>query len=152
LVKSKEDIEQILKLFKGYVAKNRPSLDIDAVATGETWFGEDALEMGLCDEIKTVDSVLSAYVDRGFNVFKVSYDPTAGVPESLGKLLPFGGVNGSIGDTKRGVVGQLVKWVVRNVIPTIKDEIVKEITDQNVRDKYMAKDSDDVSDRYRIQG
>jgi len=54
---SKEDVEGILTLFKAYVAKNRPSLDIDKVATGETWFGDDAVELGLCDELKTKDDV-----------------------------------------------------------------------------------------------
>merc|ERR1712238_621138 len=38
LGKAKDDIAQILRLFKGYVAANRPSLNIDEVATGETWF------------------------------------------------------------------------------------------------------------------
>ena len=33
--------------------ENRPSLDIDKVATGETWFGQDALDRNLCDEIRT---------------------------------------------------------------------------------------------------
>ena len=32
--------------------------DIDVVATGETWFGADALKRGLCDELKTTDDVL----------------------------------------------------------------------------------------------
>eukprot|EP00957_Ditylum_brightwellii_P179888 13703630-Ditylum_brightwellii.AAC.1 len=51
LAKSKEDIEDILFLFKGFVKKNQPQLDIDSVATVETWFGTDALNKGLCDEI-----------------------------------------------------------------------------------------------------
>ena len=34
--KSKADIEDVLVLFKTFVA-SRPGLDIDAVATGETW-------------------------------------------------------------------------------------------------------------------
>lgn len=48
IAKTKADLEDVLVLFRGFVAENRPSLDIDKVATGETWFGEDALKMGLC--------------------------------------------------------------------------------------------------------
>ena len=43
LAKSKKDIEDVLILFKDFVAENRPALDIENVATGETWFGKDAL-------------------------------------------------------------------------------------------------------------
>merc|ERR1719161_919189 len=39
--KTKEDVEQILTLFKSFVNENRPSVDIDKVATGETWIGSD---------------------------------------------------------------------------------------------------------------
>lgn len=46
--KSKEDIEEVYVLFRDFVAKNRPQLNIDEVATGETWFGSDALERKLC--------------------------------------------------------------------------------------------------------
>merc|ERR1712127_536119 len=53
LKKSKEDIEDILSLFKVFVKENRPSLDIDKVATRETWFGQDVLDRNLCDEIRT---------------------------------------------------------------------------------------------------
>ena len=54
LEKSKEELEGVLLLFKDFVHQNRPSLDIDKVATGETWFGEEALKQGLCDAIATM--------------------------------------------------------------------------------------------------
>ena len=46
--KSKEDIEEIFGLFRDFVKENRPKLDIDKVATGETWFGTAALDLKLC--------------------------------------------------------------------------------------------------------
>ena len=58
LDKSQEDVEAILKLFSGFVASNRPILDIENVATGNTWFDQDALDRNLCDKIKTTDEVL----------------------------------------------------------------------------------------------
>merc|ERR1719223_2308265 len=39
LAKSTEDIKEIFNLFKGFVASQRPQLDIEDVATADTWFG-----------------------------------------------------------------------------------------------------------------
>uniref|UniRef100_A0A7S3K1Z5 Peptidase S49 domain-containing protein n=1 Tax=Aureoumbra lagunensis TaxID=44058 RepID=A0A7S3K1Z5_9STRA len=76
LAKSKADLEDVLKLFKSWVAQNRPSLDIDSVATGETWYGERALEKGLCDELRTFDDVLLDKLHSGADVFSITYrDP-----------------------------------------------------------------------------
>jgi serine protease SohB len=46
--KSKDDIENVFGLFRDFVQENRPQLDIEQVATGETWFGTAALERRLC--------------------------------------------------------------------------------------------------------
>ena len=35
-----EDLEDTFGLFKEFVALNRPVVDIEAIATGETWFGQ----------------------------------------------------------------------------------------------------------------
>lgn len=56
--KFQEEIEQTHQLFKDFVNTYRPSLDIKKVATGEHWYGEDAIQLGLVDEIKTSDSYL----------------------------------------------------------------------------------------------
>ncbi len=36
-----------------FVQRMRPALDIEQVATGEHWYGQQALEKGLVDEINT---------------------------------------------------------------------------------------------------
>lgn len=69
LEKSQADIESILTLFKSFVGQQRPQLDIDNVATGETWFGEDALKQKLCDELKTTDDVLLELLKAGSEIF-----------------------------------------------------------------------------------
>jgi len=46
-------------LFKAAVSEYRPDLDLEKVETGEHWYGTRALEMGLADEIKTSDELLS---------------------------------------------------------------------------------------------
>ena len=81
--KSKADIEDVLVLFKTFVASQRPGLDIDAVATGETWFGADALKRGLCDELKTTDDVLLDMLGAGAEIFSVKYKPPRAGPAAL---------------------------------------------------------------------
>jgi|MDTB01.1.fsa_nt_gb serine protease SohB len=56
--KVKVDIESIHMLFKTLIKKYRPSLDIEAVATGEIWPGENALKIGLIDELRTSDEYI----------------------------------------------------------------------------------------------
>ncbi len=45
-------------LFKNHVGHYRPQLDLSKVATGEYWYGTQALGLGLIDEIKTSDDYL----------------------------------------------------------------------------------------------
>ena len=53
-----EDIERIHAQFKDYVSKRRPGLDIEAVATGEIWSGQDTLDLKLADELMTSDQYM----------------------------------------------------------------------------------------------
>lgn len=53
-----EDIERIHGQFKGYVSARRPKLDIEAVATGEIWSGQDTLDLNLADVLSTSDQYL----------------------------------------------------------------------------------------------
>ncbi|MBT8106970.1 MAG: protease SohB [Gammaproteobacteria bacterium] len=57
--KLKEELEDVHALFKDAVAEYRPGLDLDKVATGEHWYGTRALDLGLADELKTSDELLS---------------------------------------------------------------------------------------------
>jgi serine protease SohB len=56
--KLKEELEDVHSLFKEAVLRYRPDLDLDKVATGEHWYGTQALNLGLADEIKTSDELL----------------------------------------------------------------------------------------------
>lgn len=71
--KFQEDLENIHQLFKRFVSRYRPSLDIEAVATGEVWFGSETLENSLADEVKTSDQYLSERV-READVFELNYE------------------------------------------------------------------------------
>lgn len=60
--KYQQELTAIHNLFKGFVAKYRSTLEIDAIATGESWFGNDALEKKLADKIMTSDEYLQLKV------------------------------------------------------------------------------------------
>ena len=51
-------VAEVHELFKSHIRGARPSLDVDKVATGETWLGTRALELGLVDALQTSDSYL----------------------------------------------------------------------------------------------
>lgn len=57
--KFREDLNETHHLFKDFVKRMRPALDIEQVATGEHWYGVQALEKGLVDEVSTSDDLLS---------------------------------------------------------------------------------------------
>ena len=70
--KLKEELEDVHTLFKDAVAKYRPDLDLERVATGEHWYGTRALELGLADTLRTSDELLGERAqDR--DVYLVSY-------------------------------------------------------------------------------
>lgn len=62
--KLREELEDIHALFQAMVAKYRPALNLERVATGEHWYGTRALELGLVDEIGTSDDWLARIVDE----------------------------------------------------------------------------------------
>ena len=56
--KFREDLNETHHLFKDFVHRMRPGLDIEQVATGEHWYGVQALEKGLVDAVETSDELL----------------------------------------------------------------------------------------------
>lgn len=81
--KHQADIERIHELFKAFVKKHRPKLDVEKIATGEIWFGQDALDLGLIDEIGTSDGyVLELIKEHEVLVLHTRTKPT--LVEKLG--------------------------------------------------------------------
>jgi serine protease SohB len=70
--KMREELEEVHTLFKDLVSRYRPALDIEAVATGEHWYGTQALDKGLIDDIGSSDDYLMQAVESA-DVFKVVY-------------------------------------------------------------------------------
>jgi serine protease SohB len=70
--KLKEELEEVHTLFKTLVSEYRPNLDIEAVSTGEHWYGTRALELGLIDELGSSDDYLISAI-KDSDVFHVSF-------------------------------------------------------------------------------
>lgn len=70
--KFREDLNETHLLFKQFVSDMRPALDINAVATGEHWYGTQAKEKGLVDEIATSDDLLLNMM-KAFDAINVRY-------------------------------------------------------------------------------
>ena len=81
--KFKQDLEDTHDLFKRFVSQNRPILDIEAIATGETWYGSEAIENKLADVMMTSDTYLEQYY-HDFDVLQVAFREPKALTERLG--------------------------------------------------------------------
>jgi len=88
--KLKEELEDVHSLFKEAVAKYRPDLDLEKVATGEHWYGSRAVALGLADEIRTSDELLNERA-RECDIYSVVYK----VKQPLQKRL-MGSIDGAL--------------------------------------------------------
>lgn len=78
-----EELEDTHVLFKQFVAQHRPQLDIGASATGEIWYGTQALERALIDGVQTSDEFLMERRAE-HDLFLVSYVEKKSWQEKLG--------------------------------------------------------------------
>jgi serine protease SohB len=70
--KFQRDLEATHQLFKEHVAAHRPQLDIETIATGEIWFGTQALGLGLVDQLATSDEYLTAQLSEA-DIYELAY-------------------------------------------------------------------------------
>ncbi|CAE7437641.1 sohB, partial [Symbiodinium sp. CCMP2592] len=97
LAKAEEDVNRIYRQFSSFVKGNRPNLTIEEikddieVATGEVWFGADALEKGLVDELQTSSEYLLSLMTQGHEVLSLTYmQSRSGLGSLVGALGPVG--------------------------------------------------------------
>ncbi len=81
--KFQSDLEDTHELFKQHVGHYRKNLNIEAVATGDIWYGQQALANGLIDEIGTSDDYLVAACETA-DVYTVQYEYKKSLQEKLG--------------------------------------------------------------------
>ncbi len=84
--KVQEDVDNIHDLFKDWVKQHRPAVELDRIATGETWVGVQAKELRLVDEIGTSDEcIVAACADH--KVYEVEYVIRKSAHERLGRAI-----------------------------------------------------------------
>ena len=81
--KFQEDLELTHQLFKGFVSRYRPQLDIDKVATGEVWLGLSALEHELVDGLQTSDEYLARRANEA-ELFQLRFINRKSLQERIG--------------------------------------------------------------------
>lgn len=87
--KFREDLENTHELFKRYVGERRPALDIEAVSTGEIWYGSEAREKGLVDEVGTSEAYLLERMEQA-RVVTLALEKRRGLAERLGLAVSVG--------------------------------------------------------------
>ncbi len=70
-VKFIEDLEKTHQLIKNHVAKHRDTLDIEAVATGEVWYGQTAMDHHLVDQLGTSEEYICQAIQNDIDVYKI---------------------------------------------------------------------------------
>lgn len=81
--KFQEELEAVHALFKEHCVKYRPALDLEKVATGEHWFGHDAMRLGLVDKLQTSDEYLRELA-RDRDVYEVKWTQKKRLGDRLG--------------------------------------------------------------------
>ncbi len=95
------EIQETHELFKDFVHEYRPVLDINQVATGESWFGKKALALNLVDEIGTSDEyIVNACKDA--DVYSVIYEKKKNLADRLSKSV------------ENALDSSLMKWLHRS--------------------------------------
>lgn len=84
--KLKEDLENTHELFKDFIEQHRPQLDVKAVATGETWYGQQALNLQLVDELITSDDYLLKH-SKNKDIYLLRFVAKKTLQEKLGFTL-----------------------------------------------------------------
>lgn len=81
--KFQEELEQAHRLFKDFLARNRPGLDLERVGTGEYWYGEQAISLGLVDALGTSDELLRELA-TGHELYEVTWQRRQRLGQRIG--------------------------------------------------------------------
>ncbi|MGH1462657.1 MAG: protease SohB [Neptuniibacter sp.] len=80
-----EELEETHVLFKNFVKEYRDQVDIDKVATGEIWFGKQALDINLIDDLMTSDQYLMDAAENA-DVFIIRYEEKKSLQDKLSEF------------------------------------------------------------------
>ncbi|WP_286235237.1 protease SohB [Thalassotalea sediminis] len=82
--KFKEELEEMHDLFKAHIKEHRPELDVESVATGETWLGKKAIALNLVDSLMTSDDYI-CQANKEKKVIGIKYAVKKGLADKLSK-------------------------------------------------------------------
>ncbi|WP_205126741.1 protease SohB [Nitrincola tibetensis] len=80
-----EELEETHTLFKDFVVEYRPELDMAVVATGEIWYGRQAVKQKLVDDLMTSDEYLVEQAQEA-DVYEVRYEEKKGLQDRIGEM------------------------------------------------------------------
>jgi len=83
--KLNEQLEEIHVLFKNFITSQRKNIDIEKVATGEYWYGENALSLNLIDEVMTSDEYILSMKEK-FEITHIKYKPVKTFSDKISKI------------------------------------------------------------------
>lgn len=105
--KFQEELEDTHVLFKQFVSEHRPSLDIQKIATGEHWYGTQALHLHLIDEIITSDDYLFNKSTES-DIYEITYVINETLKDKISHLFEF---------ATQGVFQTLSRWLAKRSMP-----------------------------------
>lgn len=105
--KFEEELQQTHVLFKHFVEKYRPQLNVEKVATGEHWYGQDSLQLNLVDKLQTSDEYLLGLLTQ-HDVYLIQTRRKPSLGEKLGLQ-----------------AAQVVDQIVPNVVDKIFEQLAK---------------------------
>lgn len=83
--KFKQELNEAHDLFKEWVKSNRDQVDIDKVATGEHWFGKQAIDLNLIDEIGTSDDFIMSQLQQ-YKIYHISFQQPKKLANKLSRF------------------------------------------------------------------
>jgi serine protease SohB len=78
------ELAAVHEMFKNFVMKYRPQLDIEKVATGEYWHGSQAIDLNMIDELLTSDEYLCSKCNEEVEVYELEYKQKETLGDKLG--------------------------------------------------------------------
>ena len=84
--KFKDDLTATHNLFKDFLARHRPQLDLNELAFGQWWHAEQAIDLGVVDQIATSEQYLGEQA-AGFEVIELDYEEKPPLPQRIGLSL-----------------------------------------------------------------
>lgn len=104
--KFREELEETHDLFKEYVKEYRPELDIEKLATGEHWYGKQAIDLKLIDEISTSDDYLLKASETK-DIYEVSYVINESLADKISTFVH--GFSSKLLSRLWGTVGRIIR-------------------------------------------